>query len=91
MVLNRSLIARESSWYWYCDWTAASVSWRRSTLLPLAPTGVSVGEVCTWTPSRSPRSTLPSSTAWRSEDSKSTLVARYPGVSTLEMLSAVTC
>ena len=33
----------------------------------------------------------PLSTAWRSELSKSTLVARKPGVSTLAMLSAITC
>src|SRR3546814_19825980 len=37
-----SVIARVSTWYWNCDWTAASVSLRRSTLLPFAPTGVSV-------------------------------------------------
>ena len=36
--------ARVISWYWNCVCIAASVSLRRSTLLPLAPTGVSVGE-----------------------------------------------
>ena len=39
---KRSLVARVIIWYWNCDWTAASVSLRRSTLLSLAPTGVSV-------------------------------------------------
>src|SRR6478735_8544199 len=83
----RSDTARVITWYWNCDCTAASDSWRRSTLLPSAPTGALVGRVVGVTPAAdiSPR--------WRaavSDASKSTLVARNPGVSTLAMLSAIT-
>src|SRR3954468_2417010 len=88
--VNLSFTARVSIWYWYCVWTADRVSLRRSTLLPLAPTGVSVGVLSTCTPPSEEAVRSPLSTAWRSELSKSTLMERNPGVSTLEMLSAVT-
>src|SRR4051794_14143606 len=77
--------ARVISWYWNWVCEAAIISLRRSTLLPFAPTGVCVGS--TWALRPVSR---PETTASRREDSKSTLAARKPGVSTLATLSAMT-
>jgi len=84
----RSSTARVSIWYWNTDCSAVMVSVCRSTLLPSGPPGAADTPVVGAT--AAPEARLPSASAVRSELSKSTVAARKPGVSTLEMLSAVT-